>query len=147
MGIKLEDKYKAWEEECRQRFDTLKHNEEELNKIFIDIYGLQDELTPEVADKDVTVRLADKEREIKSLISYFIGCIMGRYSLEQEGLIYAGGTFDASKYGDYVDADGVVPIYRFVGIEDGLTTGICNMVKRVYGDTYYKEILILLLKL
>jgi len=139
MGIKLEDKFKAWEEECRQRFETLKHNEEELNKIFIDIYGLQDELTPEVADKDVTVSLADKKREIKSLISYFIGCIMGRYSLEQEGLVYAGGTFDASKYGDYIDADGVVPIYRFVGIEDGLTTGICNMVKRVYGDTYYKE--------
>ena len=139
MGIKLEDKFKAWEEECRQRFETLKHNEEELNKIFIDIYGLQDELTPEVADKDVTVRLADKEREIKSLISYFIGCIMGRYSLEQEGLVYAGGTFDASKYGAYVDADGVVPIYRFVGIENGLTTSICSMVKRVYGDTYYKE--------
>ena len=139
MGILLSDKYKAWEEECRQRFETLKHNEEELNRIFIDIYGLQDELTPEVADKDVTVRLANREREIKSLISYFVGCIMGRYSLEQEGLVYAGGTFDFSKYGDYVDDDGVVPIYKFVGIEDGLTTGICNMVKRVYGDTYYKE--------
>lgn len=72
MDRLIEDKYKAWEEECQQRFESLKHNEEELNRIFINIYGLQDELTPEVADKDVTVRLADKEREIKSLISYLI---------------------------------------------------------------------------
>ena len=73
MEIRLEDKYKNWEEECRQRFETLKHNEEELNRIFINIYGLQDELSPEVENKDVTVRLADREREIKSLISYFVG--------------------------------------------------------------------------
>ena len=69
MGRLIENKYKDWEEECKQRFETLKHNEEELNRIFIDIYGLQDELTPEVADKDVTVRHANKERDIKSLIS------------------------------------------------------------------------------
>lgn len=139
MDRLIEDKYKAWEEECKQRFETLKHNEEELNRIFIDIYGLQDELTPEVADKDVTVRLAEKEREIKSLISYLIGIEMGRYSLEHEGLIYAGGEFDKSKYGDYVDDDGIIPLYEYVGIEDSLTTGICNLVKRIYGDTYYRE--------
>lgn len=139
MDRRISDKYKEWEEECKQRFDTLKSNEEELNKIFIDIYGLQDELTPEVEDKDVTVRLADLQREIKSLISYFIGCLMGRYSLEQEGLVYAGGTFDKSKYGDYVDEDGILPIYKFVGIEDGLTTSICRLVKKVYGETYYRK--------
>ena len=72
MGRLISDKFKEWELECQERFDTLKKNEEELNRIFIEIYGLQDELTPEVADKDVTVRLAEKEREIKSLISFLL---------------------------------------------------------------------------
>ena len=76
----------------------LKNNEEELNRIFIDIYGLQDELTPDVEDKDITIKKADKEREIKSLISYAVGCMFGRYSLDQDGLVYAGGDFDKSKY-------------------------------------------------
>lgn len=138
-GSKIKDSFEKFKNQRIASFKHLKANEEQLNEIFINNYGLESELDSKISDDMITYRLADKEREIKSLISYFIGCIMGRYSLEQEGLVYAGGTFDASKYGDYVDADGVVPIYRFVGIEDGLTTGICNMVKRVYGDTYYKE--------
>lgn len=85
--------YKEWEKECNNRFNTLKQNEEELNRIFIDIYGLQDELTPEVEDKDVTVRKADLQRDIKSLVSYAVGCMFGRYSLDVEGLAYAGGDF------------------------------------------------------
>ena len=86
--------YELWEKECENRFNQLKANEEELNRIFIDIYGLQDELTPEVEDKDVTVRKADLQRDIKSLISYAVGCMFGRYSLEREGIVYAGGNFD-----------------------------------------------------
>ena len=91
MGTLISDKYAAWEQECEQRFNKLKANEEELNRIFIDIYGLQDELTPEVEDRDVTVRRADLTREIKSLISYAVGCLFGRYSLDVKGLAYAGG--------------------------------------------------------
>lgn len=139
MGILLADKYAQWEKECEERFQTLKSNEEELNRIFIDIYGLGNELTPEVDDSSVSVRKANLGREIRSLISYFIGCLMGRYSLEQEGLVYAGGEFDPSKYGDYVDEDGILPIYPFIGINNGLTQSICKLVKRVYGDTYYRE--------
>lgn len=89
----LKDKFDAWEDECNTRFAQLKANEEELNRIFIDIYGLQDELTPEVEDKDVTVRLADKSRDVKSLLSYAVGCMFGRYSLDVDGLAYAGGEF------------------------------------------------------
>lgn len=85
--------YQRWEEETNARFAQLKANEEELNRIFIDIYGLQDELTPEVDDKDVTVRKADLQRDIKSLLSYAVGCMFGRYSLDVEGLAYAGGEF------------------------------------------------------
>lgn len=91
---KMSTAFALWSEECVERFNQLKANEEELNRIFIDIYGLQDELTPEVEDKDVTVRKADLQRDIKSLISYAVGCMFGRYSLEREGIVYAGGNFD-----------------------------------------------------
>ena len=131
--------YTRWEKECRDRFVTLKNNEEELNRIFIDIYGLQEELTPEVEDKDITVRLADKERDIKSLISYFIGVIMGRYSLDVPGLAYAGGDWDSSKYKTYQpDDDGIVPIYTKLGMEDGLTTKLIELIKLIYGEDTYR---------
>ena len=91
---KIIDSFNNWENICCKNFYQLKENEEKLNEIFIDIYGLKDELTPEVEDKDITIRKADKEREIKSLISYAVGCMFGRYSLDKEGLIYAGGDFD-----------------------------------------------------
>ncbi len=90
----IEASYMEWEKECTERFNTLKSNEEELNRIFIDIYGLQDELTPEVEDKDVTVRKADLGRDIRSLISYAVGCMFGRYSLDRPGLVFAGGDFN-----------------------------------------------------
>lgn len=140
MGRLISDKYKQWEQECQQRFETLKHNEEELNRIFIDIYGLQDELTPEVADKDVTVRLADKEREIKSLISYLIGVEMGRYSLDIEGLVYAGGEWNPMNYVTYQpDDDGIIPVYPQLGMEDGLTARIIKLIKHIYGEDTYRE--------
>lgn len=91
--IDLAECYTCWENECNERFNQLKANEEELNRIFIDIYGLQDELTPEVEDKDVTVRKADLQRDIKSLVSYAVGCMFGRYSLDEEGLVLAGQPF------------------------------------------------------
>ena len=96
----IADAYRHWEQVCNERFNQLKANEEELNRIFIDIYGLQEELTPEVEDKDVTVRKADLDRDIRSFISYAVGCMFGRYSLYKPGLIYAGGDWD-SVYGDF----------------------------------------------
>ncbi len=93
--IDLAECYTCWENECNERFNQLKANEEELNRIFIEIYGLQDELTPEVEDKDVTVRKADLQRDIKSLISYAVGCMFGRYSLDEEGLVLAGQPFES----------------------------------------------------
>ena len=92
---RLSDAYHSWEMDAEARFNQLKKNEEELNRIFIDIYGLQNELKPEEDDKDVTVRKADLGRDIRSLISYAIGCMFGRYSLDKKGLIYAGGDFDS----------------------------------------------------
>lgn len=103
----LADANRHWEQACNERFNQLKSNEEELNRIFIDIYGLQDELTPEVADRDVTVRRADLQRDIKSLISYAVGCMFGRYSLNKPGLVYAGGEWeDAYRRNALADENG-----------------------------------------
>ena len=132
--------YENWEKECRSNFYQLKSNEEELNSIFIDIYGLQNELTPNVEDKDITVRLADKERDIRSLISYLIGLVMGRYSIDVDGLAYAGGEWDSSKYITYQpDDDGIVPIYTKIGMADGLTTKIIELIKLIYGEENYRQ--------
>lgn len=132
--------YNRWADMCQARFASLKENEEELNRLFIEIYGLQDELTPEVVDKDVTVRLADKERDVRSLISYLIGVAMGRYSIDVPGLAYAGGEWDASKYISYQpDDDGIIPIYNSIGMEDGLTTVLIKLIKHIYGEDTYRE--------
>lgn len=136
----LELCYMLWQVECNDRFNKLKANEEELNRIFIDIYGLQNELTPDVADDDVTVRKADLQRDVKSFISYLVGVVMGRYSLDVSGLAYAGGDWDSSKYCSYQpDDDGIVPIYVGVGMEDDLTARIAELVKMIYGEESFKE--------
>lgn len=97
-AVSLDQAYTNWSNEALTRFNQLKFNEEALNRIFINLYGLQDELTPEEDDKEVSVRKADQVRDIKAFLSYFIGCVFGRYSLDQDGLVYAGGDWDDSKY-------------------------------------------------
>ena len=140
MGRLISEKYKEWAAECDARFNQLKANEEELNRIFIEIYGLQDELTPEVADKDVTVRRADLQREIKSLISYAIGCIFGRYSLDVEGLCYAGGEWDDSKYKTIIpDKDNILPICDDEYFEDDIVNKFINFISVVYGADTLEE--------
>lgn len=140
MARLIADKFREWEAKCDARFNQLKANEEELNRIFIDIYGLQDELTPEVEDRDVTVRKADLQREIKSLISYAIGCIFGRYSLDVEGLAFAGGEWDSSKYQTYIpDADNILPICDDEYFDDDLANKIFKWVEVVYGKETLEE--------
>lgn len=132
--------YQCWEEETNARFAQLKANEEELNRIFIDIYGLQDELTPEVEDKDVTVRKADLQRDIKSLLSYAVGCMFGRYSLDVEGLAYAGGEWDESKYVTFKpDEDNVIPITDEDYFEDDIIGRLIAWLKVVYGAETLEE--------
>ena len=132
--------FAAWEAECEGRFQQLKANEEELNRIFIDIYGLQDELTPEVEDKDMTVRRADLGRDVRSLLSYAVGCMFGRYSLDVDGLAYAGGEWDASKYSTFLpDADGILPITDEDYLEDDIVTLLCVWLKKVYGPDTLEE--------
>ena len=140
MGTLISDKFSAWQVECDARFNQLKANEEELNRIFIDIYGLQDELTPEVADKDITVRKADLQREIKSLISYAVGCMFGRYSLDADGLAYAGGAWDAAKYKTFIpDADNILPICDDAYFPDDIVGRFIDFVRTVYGTDTLDE--------
>ncbi len=130
----ISEAFNHWQTECNDRFNQLKANEEELNRIFIDIYGLQDELTPEVEDKDVTVRKADLQRDIKSLLSYAVGCMFGRYSLDVEGLAYAGGEWDSSKYQSFIpDEDNVIPITDEEYLDDDIVSRLCAWLKVVYG--------------
>ncbi len=132
--------YQRWEEETNARFTQLKANEEELNRIFIDIYGLQDELTPEVEDKDVTVHKADLQRDIKSLLSYAVGCMFGRYSLDVEGLAYTGGEWDESKYVTFKpDEDNVIPITDEDYFEDDIIGRLIAWLKVVYGAETLEE--------
>ena len=137
---RLSSAYKAWELLCEGRFNQLKANEEELNRIFINIYGLQDELTPEVEDKNVTVRKADLSRDIKSLISYAVGCMFGRYSLDVEGLAYAGGEWDNSKYITFIpDKDNVLPICDDEYFDDDIMGRFVDFVRVVYGVETLEE--------
>jgi len=158
MGKLISDKYAAWKQECEDRFLQLKKNEEELNRIFIDIYGLQDELTPDVADKDVTVhRVFDSKDdvpksmngsnyvrtmrdEIVSLISYAVGCMFGRYSLDVDGLAYAGGEWDNSKYSTFAaDKDNIIPISDDEYFEDDIVGRFVKFVEVVYGKDTLDE--------
>ena len=147
-----------WKKACEYRFEKLKANEEELNRIFIDIYGLQDELPPDVADKDVTVhRIFDtkddvpesmqgsnyvrtKRDEIVSLISYAVGCMFGRYSLDVDGLAYAGGDWDTSKYRTIIpDKDNIIPICDDDYFDDDITGRFVKWVETVYGSDTLEE--------
>lgn len=133
-----------WQKECDERFQQLKHNEEELNRIFIDLYGLQNELTPDVAEKDVTVRKADLGRDIRSLVSYAVGCMLGRYSLDKPGLQFAGGNWqdwlaqqDAMIYAP--DQDGILPITDDQYFSDDIVSMFVEWVQKAFGEETLEE--------
>jgi len=153
----IENNYKYWVAVCEDRFNLLKANEEELNRIFIDIYGLQDELSPDVSEEDITVRKADLQRDIKSFISYAVGCMLGRYSLYQEGLFYAGGYWDSGSKIDLTydlakkcgiekssdvfipDYDNIIPICDDEYFEDDIVGKFVKFVETVYGKDTLEE--------
>lgn len=142
MATLIADKYAAWEKECEDRFNRLKANEGELNRIFAEIYDMVGEVPIEVEDKYVSVRKADLQREIKSLLSYAVGCMMGRYSLDEDGLILADqGATEA----DYLaripdptypcDDDGIIPVTDddYFG-DDDIVAHTVAFVKAAYGE-------------
>lgn len=144
-SISLEYVYKYVAQDFEERFKELKSNEEELNRIFIDIYGLQGELTPEVEDKDVTIRRADLGRDIRSMISYAVGCMFGRYSLEKWGLSFAGGEWSPrgrsiADYGEFEpDKDNIIPICDDEYFDDDITGRFVKWVEVVFGKETLEE--------
>ena len=132
--------FEVWARECDNNFNQLKANEEKINQIFIDIYGLQDELTSEVEDKDITICKSDLYRDVKSLISYAVGCMFGRYSFEADGLIYAGGEWDSNRYKSFIpDEDNCIPITDEEYFSDDIVGRFVEFVKTVYGVDTLEE--------
>lgn len=134
------DAFIKWRKATDESFSLLKSNEEELNNIFVDIYGLNDEVITEVEDKDITIRKADLGCDIRSFISYAIGCMFGRYSLDVDGLVYAGGQWDARKYSTFIpDKDNILPITDEEYFEDDIVGLFVAFVKKVYGEETLEE--------
>ena len=137
MSYLISDKYKEWGALCEKRFQKLKQNEEKLNRFFIDLYDIADELDPRIDDSDITVRRAELTREIKSLISYAVGCIFGRYSVDREGLCYAGGEWDSSANKTIIPCtDNIMSVND---MESGLTAAVIDFIEKVYGSDTLEE--------
>ena len=130
----IAEAFEQWQVECDDRFNQLKTNEEEMNRIFIEIYSLQGDILPDVDENDVTIYKADVSRDIRSFISYAVGCMFGRYSLDVDGLAYAGGEWDASKYASFAaDKDNIIQICDDEYFEDDIAGLFVKFVKTVYG--------------
>ncbi|CAM3261094.1 BREX-1 system adenine-specific DNA-methyltransferase PglX [Sporolactobacillus spathodeae] len=131
----ISEAFNNWSQEADRRFTSLKANEEELNRIFINLYGLQDELTPEESDDEVTVRRVDRERDVKSFLSYCVGIMFGRYSLDEDRLVFAGGIFERNRYQAYKpDKDNVIPITDETYFEDDIVGRLIDIVKQIFGE-------------
>lgn len=136
----IEQAFAYWEKECVDRFNEVKANEEKINEIFLRIYGLENELSSTVRSEDVTVHLADLNREIKGLISYAVGCMFGRYSLDVDGLAFAGGEWDDSKYVTFkADKDSVIPICDDEYFADDIVGRFIRFIEVVYGKQSLNE--------
>ena len=136
----IKDVYSSWKEHTKESFQQLKESEEELNRIIIDLYGLNAELTPTIENRDISIRLANVQREVRSLISYAVGCMTGRYSLDVQGVAYAGGEWDKSKYTTYVpDRDNIIPICDDEYFEDDIVGRFIKFIEVVYGKDNLEE--------
>ncbi|SMF90208.1 Methyltransferase domain-containing protein [Paenibacillus uliginis N3/975] len=131
----IKDAYNEWSKLNSQWISDMKYNEEKLNAIFTDIYGVQNEITPNLEESDVTLRKADKDKDIRSLISYILGCVFGRYSLNKEGIAFAGGKFVPDRYQSFsVDKDNILPILSGAYFEDDIVSRLLDFVRAAYGE-------------
>lgn len=137
---KVEYVFDKWRRECDQRFNELKTNEEKINEIILKGFDLQDEVSSLESNKEITVRVANKTRDIQAFVSYAVGCMFGRYSLDKEGLIYAGGEWDPSQYKTYpADEDNILPITDDDYFEDDIVDRFVKFVEIVYGTDTLEE--------
>ena len=129
----VEEAWKKWENELSDRILKMKINEQCLDELFINSYNLQNVFNEE-RDYTTTLRKVSQEESIKSLIMYFIGCIFGRYSLDEEGLLYTGGEWDSNRYKTFLpDDDNCIPITDEEYFSDDIVGRFVEFVKTVYG--------------
>lgn len=139
-AITIKNAFENWKSISEGRFHKLKSSEEELNRIFIEIYGLQDELSPKLEDKEVSIRKAELQRDVRSFISYAVGCMFGRYTLGKPGLIYAGGDWDSSAYSQFQpDKDAIIPICDDEYFEDDIVGRLVRFVEVAFGKGSLEE--------
>ncbi|MEH7502941.1 BREX-1 system adenine-specific DNA-methyltransferase PglX [Neobacillus drentensis] len=131
----IKSSFLLWEKQAEDMFNRLRQNETRLNEIFISQANLSVEISSEVKDKDITIRKANSERDIKSFVSYAIGCSFGRYSLDKEGLVYPGGKFDDSNYKRFsTDLDNILPILSGVYFEDDIVSRFVEFIRVTFGE-------------
>jgi SAM-dependent methyltransferase len=143
-NAKLKESQQATDAKCLTRFARMKALEEENNRLFIEAYGLQDELSPEVPDDQITLYRPDRAEDTKRLLSYAIGCMMGRYSLDKPGLVYAHSGnqgFDSSQYKTFrADDDGIIPLLETDwGIRDDATNRLVEFIGVVWPKQHLEE--------
>ena len=139
----LENAFQAWDKLNANVVSEMQSLEEENNCLFIAAYGLQDELSCDVPDNQITLDRADREKDSQRLISYAIGCMMGRYSLDEPGLIYAHAGnigFEPGRYATFpADADGIVPITDELWFADDAPSRIREFLRAVWGPDTLEE--------
>ncbi len=139
-SVSIRELFRRWESICRQRYEKLKHNEEELNKEFIAIYGLEEEVRPEVEDALLSLRQADVKYDMHTLCSYFVGCLFGRYSFTKEGIEYAGGTWKASNDSGWEpNEDNIILIAEDVYVKDDMVETFVSWLSYVFGSEYLED--------
>lgn len=132
--------FQQYKELMTERFERIQDNERQLNEIFSNIYNLEGDIVCEVDDDAVTVNIYTIEDMVKSLISYAVGCMFGRYSLDDDGIIYAGGKWDPNKYNMFpADTDNIIPICDDDYFEDDIVGRFESFVKVAFGKEYFEE--------
>lgn len=134
-GLKrIDEAYSIYKKDIIYRFESMRKNEERLNEIFNNLYGVQEDISTVVSDKFIALKRPELRKDIISFISYAVGCMFGRYSLDVDGLAYAGGEWDASKYASFAaDKDNIIPICDDEYFEDDIVGLFVKFVKTVYG--------------
>ena len=131
--------FESWDAHQKECFERARKNELEVNEIFCKLYGF-DNIQISFEDRDIPVRLAGRTAAIKSLISYAVGCIFGRYSIDVPGIVYAGGKWDNSKYHSFVpDKDGICPVCDDDYFEDDIVDYFVKFIRAEFGEEYLEE--------
>ena len=139
-GKTVKEAFNTWKMKCDDRVKQLVENEKKINELLIGEYGLKDYLKPDISVDDVSISGADRKRDIQSLLSYAVGCMFGRYSVDQEGILYAGGEWKIGQFKNFTpDEDNIIPVTDEEYLEDDIVSRLCKWLKDTYGEETLEE--------